>query len=106
MSLQHKEKVRGRKVKKFESCWELIVPEFIMEIPPTRLKRKSSWQKELILWANVVVICLRIMVSVSKSQLGKHGVYLKIVCVNKTVESNLAFYTTTEVLFGNPAFIL
>lgn len=53
-----------------------------------------------------MVICLRIMVSVSKSQLGKHGVYLKIVCVNKTVESNLAFYTTTEVLFGNPAFIL
>lgn len=44
---------------------------------------------------------------VSKSQLGKYGVYLKIVCVDKTVESSLlAFYTTTKVLFGNPTFIL
>jgi len=46
------------------------------------------------------------MVTVSKSQLGKRGVYLKIVCINKTVDSNLAFYTTMEVLSGNPAFIL
>lgn len=55
---------------------ETAVPEFSVEIPPTGLKRKSSWQKELVLWANVVVICLRIMLIVSKSQLGKHGVYL------------------------------
>lgn len=46
------------------------------------------------------------MLIVSKSQLGKHGVYLKMVCVDKTVESNLPFYTTMEVLFGSPTYML
>lgn len=46
------------------------------------------------------------MFIVSKSQLGKYGVYLKTVCVNKTGKSNLAFCTTTKVLFGSPSFIL
>lgn len=84
-----------------------VVAEFTMKIPPIGLKKENVLGKrEMILWANIVVICLKIMLVVSKSQLGKHGVYLKIVCINKIVESNLAFYTTVEVLFRNLTFIL
>lgn len=63
-----------------------------------------DWRKFL---ANIVVICLEIMPGVSKSQLGKHGAYLKkTVCIDKTVESNLAFYTTVEILFRNPTSVV
>lgn len=58
------------------------VQEFVTEIPPTKLKKRVLGKREFVLWANIVVICLRIMLIVSKSQLGKCGVDLKIVCIN------------------------
>lgn len=63
--------------------FRIAVWEFIMEIPPSKLKKRVPGQRELVLWANVVVICLRIMLIVSKSQLGKYGIDLKIVCINR-----------------------
>lgn len=69
-------------------------------------KEKVLGKRELVRCANVAVVFLRIVLIVLKSQVGKHSVCLKIVCIDKTIESNLAFYTTTEVLFGSPTFIL
>lgn len=78
MSLQHKEEVRDREGReRFLNHVQNCCSRILYGNPSNWTKRKGSWQKELFLRANVVVICLRIMLIVSKSQLGKHGVYLK-----------------------------
>lgn len=108
MSLQHKENIKDREGnEKFWIMFRTALPKTFYGNPSNWTNKKKFLAKRTGFWARfVVIISLRIMLVVSKSQLGKHGVYLKIVCINETVEWNLAFYTTTEVLFGNPTFIL
>lgn len=105
MSLQRKEKEVGWEVMNFKSCSELFCRIYYEN--SSSWTGESSWQKRAGSLSKHCSDLFRIMPVVSKSQLGKHGVCLKkTVCIDKTVESNLAFYTTVEILFRNPTSIL
>lgn len=108
MSLQHKEKVKDREgserqiLNHVQNCCSRINygnPSNWTE------KEKVLCKKELILWANILVICLRIMRIVSKSQLGKHGVYLKVIRVKTRIKFNILYHNTSSIWKLNFYFI-